>query len=131
MRNELIRQYLVVRPLMEVNVRTAIDIQKNTFENLPHLANSPDVGELQDQFRDIPFVLVGAGPSLMNQSILKNVQNKAIIVASNSPYRKLINNEFALTWLLQQTLWHRLWLDLKMLILMVFHLPVHLAHTLK
>ena len=59
MRNELIRQYLVVRPLMEVNVRTAIDIQKNTFENLTHLANSPDVGELQDQFRDIPFVLVG------------------------------------------------------------------------
>ena len=93
MRNELIRQYLVVRPLMEVNVRTAIDIQKNTFENLPHLANSPDVGELQDQFRDIPFVLVGAGPSL-DESIdfLKSVQNKAIIVASNSPYRKLINN---------------------------------------
>jgi len=28
MRNELVRQYLVVRPLMEVNVRTATDIQK-------------------------------------------------------------------------------------------------------
>ena len=93
MRNELVRQYLVVRPLMEVNVRTAIDIQKNTFENLPHLANSPDIGELKDHFQDIPFVLVGAGPSL-DESIdfLKEVQNKAIIVASNSPYRKLINN---------------------------------------
>ena len=93
MRNELVRQYLVVRPLMEVNVRTAIDVQKNTFENLPHLANAPDVGEMKDQFRDIPFILVGAGPSL-DESIdfLKSVQDKAIIVASNSPYRKLINS---------------------------------------
>ena len=93
MRNELVRQYLVVRPLMEVNVRTAIDVQKNTFENLPHLANAPDVGEMKDQFGDIPFILVGAGPSL-DESIdfLKSVQDKAIIVASNSPYRKLINS---------------------------------------
>ena len=93
MRNELVRQYLVVRPLMEVNVRTAIDIQKNTFENLPHLANSPDVGEMKNEFPDIPFILVGAGPSL-DESIdfLKEMQDKAIIVASNSPYRKLINN---------------------------------------
>ena len=93
MRNELVRQYLVVRPLMEVNVRTAIDIQKNTFNNLPHLACSPDVGEMENEFKDIPFILIGAGPSL-DESIdfLKVVQDKAIIVASNSPYRKLINN---------------------------------------
>jgi hypothetical protein len=93
MRNELVRQYLVVRPLMEVNVRTAIDIQKNTFKNLPHLASSPDVGEMENEFEDIPFILIGAGPSL-DESIdfLKQVQDKAIIVASNSPYRKLINN---------------------------------------
>lgn len=93
MRNELVRQYLVVRPLVEVNVRTATDIQKNTFKNLPHLAHSPDVGEMENQFPDIPFILIGAGPSL-DESIdfLKEVQDKAIIVASNSPYRKLINN---------------------------------------
>jgi hypothetical protein len=93
MRNELIRQYLVIRPLMEVNVRTATDIQINTFKNLPHLAHSPDVGEMANEFADIPFILIGAGPSL-DESIdfLKQVQDKAIIVASNSPYRKLINN---------------------------------------
>ena len=93
MRNELVRQYLVVRPLVEVNVRTATDIQKNTFKNLPHLAHSPDVGEMENEFSDIPFILIGAGPSL-DESIdfLKEVQDKAIIVASNSPYRKLINN---------------------------------------
>ena len=93
MRNELVRQYLVVRPLMEVNVRTATNIQQNSFANLIHMATSPDVGEFKDAFKDVPFILVGAGPSL-DESIefLKKVQNKAIIVASNSPYRKLINN---------------------------------------
>ena len=93
MRNELVRQYLVVRPLMEVNVRTATNIQQNSFANLIHMATSPDVGELKDVFQDVPFILIGAGPSL-DESIefLKKVQNKAIIVSSNSPYRKLINN---------------------------------------
>ena len=93
MRNELLRQYLVIRPLMEVNVRTATNIQENTLKNLPHMAHAPDVGELKDQFQNIPFILIGAGPSL-DESIdfLKSIQHKAIIVASNSPYRKLINS---------------------------------------
>ena len=93
MRNELVRQYLVIRPLMEVNVRTAINLQENTFQNLPHMAQAPDVGEMKGEFPDIPFVLVGAGPSL-DESIefLKSVQDKAIIISSNSPYRKLINS---------------------------------------
>ena len=93
MRNELLRQYLVVRPLMEVNVRTSINIQQNSFTNLEHMATSPDVGELKDQFKNVPFILIGAGPSL-DESIdfLRKVQDKAIIVASNSPYRKLINS---------------------------------------
>ena len=92
-RNEMVRQYLVIRPLMEVNLRTGINLQKNTFENMPHMATSPDVGELAGQFEDIPFIVVGAGPSL-DESIdfLKKVQDKAIIVTSNSPYRKLINS---------------------------------------
>ena len=34
MRNELVRQYLVIRPLMEVNVRTATNIQENTLKTL-------------------------------------------------------------------------------------------------
>jgi len=57
------------------------------------MAGAPDVGELKDKFQDIPFILVGAGPSL-DESIdfLKQVQNKAIIVTSNSPFRKLINS---------------------------------------
>ena len=92
-RNEMVRQYLVIRPLMEVNLRTGINLQQNTFENMAHMAKSPDVGELADQFQDIPFILVGAGPSLDDSiDFLRSIQDKAIIVTSNSPYRKLINS---------------------------------------
>ena len=93
MRNELVRQYLVVRPMMEVNLRTAPIIQGNTFDNLPIMASSPDVSEIGDKMEGIPFILVGAGPSL-DESIefLKSVQDKSIIVCSNSPLRKLLNN---------------------------------------
>ena len=92
-RNELARQYLVIRPLMEVNVRTATNLQENTLKNLKHMIHSPDIGEFAGQFTDIPFILIGAGPSL-DESIefLKEVQNRAIIVTSNSPFRKLINS---------------------------------------
>ena len=92
-RNELARQYLVIRPLMEVNVRTATNLQENTLKNLPHMIASPDIGELAGKFKDIPFILIGAGPSL-DESIdfLREMQDKAIIVSSNSPFRKLINN---------------------------------------
>ena len=92
MRNELVRQYLVIRPLMEVNVRTATNIQENTLKNLIHVADAPDIGELSGAYEDVPFVLVGAGPSL-DESIdfIKKIKDKAIIVASNSPFRKLIN----------------------------------------
>jgi hypothetical protein len=92
-RNELARQYLVMRPLMEVNVRTATNLQENTLKNLPHMIGSPDIGEMAGEFKDIPFILIGAGPSL-DESIdfLREMQDKAIIVSSNSPFRKLINN---------------------------------------
>jgi hypothetical protein len=93
MRNEMIRQYLVIRPLIEVNVRTAVNIQENTLENLPLLANSPDIGQLANRFAEVPFILVGAGPSLDDSiDFLKSVRGKAIIACSNSPYRKLINS---------------------------------------
>ena len=93
MRNEMVRQYLVLRPLMEVNVRTAINIQQNTFENLPQLASAPDVGALEGRFAEVPFILVGAGPSLDDSiDFLKAARKHAIIACSNSSYRKLVNS---------------------------------------
>ena len=44
---------------------------------MAHMAKSPDVGELADQFQDIPFILVGAGPSLDDSiDFLRNVKIK-------------------------------------------------------
>ena len=78
---------------MEVNLRTGINLQQNTLENMEHMATSPDIGELADQFDDIPFILVGAGPSLDDSiEFLNEIQDQAIIVTSNSSYRKLINS---------------------------------------
>lgn len=92
-RNEMIRQYLFIRPLVEVNLRNGMILQENTLENLRHMAGSPDVGELEGQFEDTPFILVGAGPSLDESiSFLKKMQDKAIICVSNSPLRKLVNS---------------------------------------
>ena len=93
MRNELFRQYLVLKPLIDVNLRTATNLQENTFQNLRILRDAPDVGQLAGEFSDIPLILVGAGPSLdESMEFLKVARPHAIIACSNSPYRKLINN---------------------------------------
>ena len=58
-------------------------IQSNTFENIKHMAVSPDISEIGNEMSEIPFILVGAGPSL-DESVefLERVQDKAIIVYS-------------------------------------------------
>jgi len=92
-RNEMLKQYLVLRPLMEVNLRTGTNLQENTLENLPHMASAPDIGSLSGKFTDTPFILIGAGPSLDDSiDFLRKVQNRAIIVCSNSSFRKLVNS---------------------------------------
>ena len=40
-----------------MNVRTATNIQQNSFANLIHMATSPDVGEFKDAFKDVPFAI--------------------------------------------------------------------------
>ena len=93
MRNELFKQYLVLKPLIDVNLRTATNLQENTFRNLRYLRDAPDVGQLKGKFADVPLILVGAGPSLdESMDFLRDARNHAIIACSNSPYRKLINN---------------------------------------
>jgi len=93
MRNELFRQYLVLKPLIEVNLRTATNLQENTFQNLLTLRDAPDVGQLAGQFSNVPFILVGAGPSLdESMDFLRAARPHAIIGCSNTPYRKLVNN---------------------------------------
>ncbi|HCJ12010.1 MAG: hypothetical protein A2Y14_01695 [Verrucomicrobia bacterium GWF2_51_19] len=76
--------------LQRTNIEDSPYWQNLTLANLPYLLNAPDVIEMRGLFAGFPVVLVSAGPSL-DESIefLKAVQDKAVIVAVNSAYRKL------------------------------------------
>ena len=67
--------------------------QHNAIKNLFTLLNSPSLDPLKGAFKDLPLVLVSAGPSLDTAiPFLKQVQNKAIIVSMNSSFRTLFKN---------------------------------------
>ncbi|OHE70644.1 MAG: hypothetical protein A2007_03520, partial [Verrucomicrobia bacterium GWC2_42_7] len=86
-------QYIVYQRLQQTNVDDSAFWQEVIFENLSYLIDAPDIEVLKDSFRDIPLVLVSAGPSL-DESIefLHKVKDHALIVCVNSAYRKLANN---------------------------------------
>jgi hypothetical protein len=90
---EAIRQYLFLRPLMMASVDQASILQENILENMPTLMDAPDINDIREECSNFPVILVGAGPSL-DESIdfLRKVKDKAIIICSNTPYRKLINS---------------------------------------
>ena len=68
--------------------------QQNAVKNLFALLNSPSLDPLKGTFKDLPLVLVSAGPSLDTAiPFLKQVQDKAIIVSMNSSFRTLYKND--------------------------------------
>ena len=67
--------------------------QQNAIKNLSALLNSPSLDLLKGAFKDLPLVLVSAGPSLDTAiPFLQQVQDKAIIVSMNSSFRTLFKN---------------------------------------
>ena len=67
--------------------------QHNAIKNLTALLNSPSMDPLKGAFKDLPLILVSAGPSLDTAiPFLKKVQDKAIIVSMNSSFRTLYKN---------------------------------------
>ena len=55
--------------------------QRNFQANLSAIQRNPGVIALKNKFRDLPCVVVGAGPSLdKNIRFLHRAQNKAIII---------------------------------------------------
>jgi hypothetical protein len=64
---------------------------KNRFENIKK--PSANAKNLIGKFKNIPAVLVGAGPSLKNQlDMLKSLQNKAVIIAASTAVEILESN---------------------------------------
>lgn len=85
-------QFNVVRKLQLTNYFDSIFWQASSINNIYAHCQSPDISILKDQFKDIPTILVGAGPSLdLAEDFLKSAQGRAIIIASNSSYRKLVH----------------------------------------
>ena len=65
---------------------------KNGIRNFGHIADNLMIGDLQDSFRGMPLIIVGAGPSLeKNIDLLKEARGKAIILAVNRTLRSLQN----------------------------------------
>ena len=65
---------------------------KNGIRNFGHIADNLMIGDLQDAFRGMPLIIVGAGPSLeKNIDLLKEAKGKAIILAVNRTLRSLQN----------------------------------------
>ncbi|MGF1449166.1 MAG: motility associated factor glycosyltransferase family protein [Opitutales bacterium] len=83
----------VRRDLYFTNVGDSALLQENAFANAEALLPAPDVSVLQNAFDKVPLILVGAGPSLDEAvDFLKAARERALIVCSNSSYRKLRNN---------------------------------------
>ena len=64
----------------------------NGLRNLPHIGQHPMVTDIGDQLKDVPLIIVGAGPSLeKNIDQLRAAQGKTIILAVNRTLRSLQN----------------------------------------
>jgi hypothetical protein len=75
---------------------------KNGLKNLRHLGRFPMVTDFKNQFRDVPLIIVGAGPSLaVNINTLREAQGKAIIICVARALKSLQNvgiwPDFAMT----------------------------------
>ena len=70
---------------------TIIGIENN-FENMEELIKSPSIETIKNIYKDIPGIIVGAGPSLdKNIEELKKAEGKAIIIATDAVLSTLKN----------------------------------------
>ena len=89
----LCRQFDMRKKLQSTLVGDSNIWQHNAIKNLSALLNSPSLDPLKGTFKDLPLVLVSAGPSLDTAiPFLRQVQDKAIIVSMNSSFRTLFKN---------------------------------------
>lgn len=66
---------------------------KNTFLNRDWLRETPGIESLRDQFKDLPALVVSAGPSLRQSlPLLKSLQNKFLIIANDATLSVLQNH---------------------------------------
>lgn len=66
---------------------------ENYFANIENFLKYPNVSSLEERFKGIPMIVVGAGPSLdKNVHLLKALKGKALIIAAVSAFMPLISH---------------------------------------
>ncbi|MCK6440273.1 MAG: DUF115 domain-containing protein, partial [Planctomycetes bacterium] len=77
---------LSLRTMMHGNKQSIM----NLLDNVPHYLSTPGIEEFRDVLKDVPGVLVGAGPSLeRNMSVLKDFDGKVYIHAVSSALKRV------------------------------------------
>lgn len=81
----------------KVGIKTDIDSRlswiNNYFDNLRHFDDYPNIDCLRGRLKDIPLIIVGAGPSLRkNAHLLREVKGKAVIIAAITAYKPLLKH---------------------------------------
>jgi hypothetical protein len=67
--------------------------QQNFQANLNAIQQNPGVVALKNKFRNLPCIVVGAGPSLdKNIRFLKRAQNKAVIISCDAAFKPLMGH---------------------------------------
>ncbi|KGG79986.1 hypothetical protein Y919_08865 [Caloranaerobacter azorensis H53214] len=66
----------------------------NLFKNLKEIIKGNNIKLLKNKFKDIPAIIVSAGPSLdKNIRQLKEAQNRAVIIAGGRTLKPLLDND--------------------------------------
>lgn len=86
---ELKREFIKYSKLHEINVNTAVVFSMNWltnfFENMKQYPKSVNLNAFEACLKDIPAIIVSAGPSLnKNIHLLKEIKNKALIISAGS-----------------------------------------------
>lgn len=78
--------------LFDTTIRHSSTFIKNAFSNLCHSDRALTVESLRDSHKDIPTIVVSAGPSLTRAiPTLKEVSTRSIIVAAGAAWKTLVN----------------------------------------
>ena len=87
--DELKREFIKYSKLHAINTNTAVVFSNawitNFFENLKEYPKSVNLDMFESSLRNVPSIIVSAGPSLnKNIHLLKEIKNKALIISAGS-----------------------------------------------
>ena len=79
---------------------------ENVIHNIKHFENTRPVNYLKDKFRDLPALILCAGPSLKDDlPFIKQNQDKFLIIAVNKITEFLLKNEIVPDFVIASDAW--------------------------